>query len=623
MPHTRLRPTYTFDQDRLDQLRAVVPEAFADGKIDWDTLRDLLGDTVEDPAVEHFGLSWPGKREARRLASRPSRGALVPVPGEGINEETTRNIFIEGENLEVLKLLLKSYAGRVKMIYIDPPYNTGNDFIYSDDFAEPLEAYLRRTGQADEEGLLQSNPKSSGRYHSNWLSMMYPRLALARQFLKRDGLIFVTIDDSELHHLRAIMDEVFGPENFLANIAWEKRYTRSNNAKLFYSLKDSILVYRASTEVTFLREARTEKSDSIYANPDDDPRGPWTSSSYVNPATKEQRPNLVYTIVNPHNGEHIDHPTHAWKYEYDEHVRHKHEDLLWWGQDKNAKYPRLKVFLSESAGLVPIDLWDYKTSGTTDEGGHQVKVLFDEAVFDNPKPTALIRRMIRVSNVTDSNAIVMDFFAGSGSTAQAVAEYNREQNQDCRFIIVQIPEPTPTNSTARRLGYNHIASVSKERIRRAVLRMQAEQEGQLDLSSRSRSEDLGFRVYRLDRSHFKPWTDFNGDDVAALQAQFDAFESPLLDGWQPDDLLVEIMSIEGFPLDSTVTRQSRFTANDVRLVESDFHEHRLWVCLDQRIEPATASALAMGDNDVFICLDSAVDDEMKLRLSDGGNCKTI
>lgn len=292
MPHTRLRPNYTFDQERLAQLKAVVPEAFADGKIDWDTLREILSDHLEDQSVEHFGLSWPGKREARKLASQPSRGTLTPVPGEGINEDTTRNIFIEGENLEVLKLLLKSYAGRVKMIYIDPPYNTGNDFIYSDDFTEPLESYLRRTRQADEEGLLTSNPKSSGRFHSNWLSMMYPRLLVARHFLRNDGLIFVTIDDNELHNLRNIMDEIFGAENFLANVSWEKRYTRSNNAKLFYSLKDSILVYRASSSITVLREPRTEKSDSIYSNPDNDPRGPWTTSSYVNPATKDQRPNL-------------------------------------------------------------------------------------------------------------------------------------------------------------------------------------------------------------------------------------------------------------------------------------------------------------------------------------------
>ena len=243
MTITKLRPELTFTQDRVDALRAIAPEAFADGKINRDALLEALGEYLEedDQEAEHFGLFWPGKRQARRLASQPSAGALRPAPGEGVNEETTRHIFIEGDNLQVLKLLQKSYAGRVKMIYIDPPYNTGNDFIYNDNFTQPVEEYLRATGQADEMGrVLVTNTQAGGRYHSNWLNMMYPRLRLARNLLADQGMIFVSIDDSELHHLRSIMNEVFGEENFIANIAWEKRYTRSNNAKLFYSLKDKI-----------------------------------------------------------------------------------------------------------------------------------------------------------------------------------------------------------------------------------------------------------------------------------------------------------------------------------------------------------------------------------------------
>lgn len=246
MSHTRLRPTFSFTDEKLAELRRVVPEAFADGQVNWESLREALGTHLEDDdaQAEHFGLNWPGKREARRMAGTPSKGALVPQPGKGMNEDSTRNVFIEGENLEVLKLLQKAYAGKVKMIYIDPPYNTGNDFVYEDDFTEPLEEYLRRTGQVDEEGkALTTNTRADGRFHSKWLSMMYPRLRLARQLLRDDGVIFVSIDDNEVHHLRALMSEVFGDENFLAGFIWRRRKTQANLAKNVAPVHDYIVSF--------------------------------------------------------------------------------------------------------------------------------------------------------------------------------------------------------------------------------------------------------------------------------------------------------------------------------------------------------------------------------------------
>ena len=254
MATEKIRPSFTFTEDRLAELQAVVPEAFADGKLEWDTLREALGNYLDGdddntPAAEHFGLNWPGKREARRLAAKPSHGTLRPAPGEGLNEETTGNLFIEGDNLEVLKLLQKSYAGRVKMIYIDPPYNTGNDFVYRDDFSEPLESYLRRSGQSGEGGeLLTSNPKSSGRFHTNWLNMIYPRLRLARTLLRDDGVIYVSIDDNEIHNLRAVMDEVFGEENFLDTIIWKKRYGGGAKEKYLVTLHEYVLFYARSVD---------------------------------------------------------------------------------------------------------------------------------------------------------------------------------------------------------------------------------------------------------------------------------------------------------------------------------------------------------------------------------------
>jgi adenine-specific DNA-methyltransferase len=619
MDQERLHPltSYRFDTDRLELLQAILPEAFADGKINWEVLRTALGEHLEDdePTAEHFGLFWPGKREARRRASQPSKGTLVPVPGEGVNEATTRNIFIEADNLEALKLLQKSYAGRVKTIYIDPPYNTGNDFVYRDDFKEESEDYLQRTGQVDEKlNPLTTNTKADGRFHSNWLNMMYPRLLLARTLLREDGLIFITIDDNELHHLRSIMDEVFGPENFIANIAWEKRFTRSNNARLFYSLKDSILVYRRSSVVDVLREQRTEKSDSIYKNPDNDPRGSWTSSSYVNPATKAQRPNLVYPLTNPFTGETIEHPTHAWKYEKAEHERHVREKRLWWGKDGDAKYPRLKVFLSESdGGLVPIDVWDYKSSGTTDEGGAEVKNIFGEAVFDNPKPTKLIKRILKLATSNDDNDIVLDFFAGSGTTAQAVLELNKEDGGNRQFILVQVAEETSVDSVAHKAGYQVISEITQERIRRVMKKMEDERNGRLPEGD---APDLGFRLYRYASSNYKPWEDYNGDDIGAIQRQFSTFEVPLVDGWREDDLLTEVMLLQGFPLDSRIETLVGFSTNTIRRVTSDFHAHSLTVCLDANIAEVTLVELELDSDDVFVCLDSALTDENKFRFRD-------
>ena len=320
--------------ENLEALKVIFPEAFTEDGVNFETLRQLLGDAV-DEGEEKYGLNWHGKKKARQIALMPSIGTLRPCKEESVDWDTTQNLFIEGDNLEVLKLLQKSYAGKVKMIYIDPPYNTGKEFIYPDRFQDNLETYLHYTGQKGEEGFkTSSNTESSGRYHTNWLNMIYPRLKIARSLLSDDGLIFASIDDGEVASLRIVFDEIFGEENFVAQIAWEKRYTRSNNAKRFYSLKDSILVYRKSEELEYIKEKRTDKSDSNYSNTDDDPKGLWTTSSYVNPKLREmmRRPNLVYGIENPFTGEIIHHPTHAWKHSKNVNQQHMLENQLWWGK---------------------------------------------------------------------------------------------------------------------------------------------------------------------------------------------------------------------------------------------------------------------------------------------------
>ena len=372
---------------------------------------------------------------------------LLPDPARSCHPAgADDNLIIHGDNLHALKALLPRYAGRVKCIYIDPPYNTGNEgWVYNDNVNSPLlKEWLRAHGPVDNEDLER---------HDKWLCMMWPRLHLLRELLADDGVIFVSIDDNEQHHLRMLMDEIFGEGNFLACISWEKRYTRSNNAKMFTSVVDKILVYRGSDQLDFLREPRNERSDSIYDNPDDDQRGPWTSVSYVNPATRSQRPNLVYEITNPVTGKPVSHPTNAWKYEYEEHRRQVAERRLWWGKDGGLKYPRLKKFLSEVAvGLVPVDLWKHGDTGTTDEGSKELEEILGRATFDNPKPTRLLQRVIRLC--CEDGALVLDSFAGSGTTAHAVLALNREDGGNRRFILVECED--------------YADSITAERVRRVI-----------------------------------------------------------------------------------------------------------------------------------------------------------
>ncbi len=363
-------------------------------------------------------------------------------------ESPDDNLIIHADNLHALKALLPRYAGRVKCIYIDPPYNTGNEgWVYNDKVDSPLmREWLASNCPVDNEDLER---------HDKWLCMMWPRLQLLKELLSDDGAIFVSIDDNEQHHLRAIMDEIFGEENFLADIVWQHRYGRSNNAKLFSNQREHVVVYRKSESLSRIRVRRDEKLNETYQNPDNDPRGSWISSSYVNPATKEQRPNLVYSVVNPHTGAAIDHPTHAWKYSqstYDEHVADKR---IWWGIDGNLRYPRLKNFLSESEekGIVPIDLMLADTAGTTDEGTRQLQDAFQSNTvnFNNPKPTKLIQKLIAIAESSSSeDNIVLDSFAGSGTTAHAVLALNKEDGGNRKFILVEC-EPYADTITAERV----------------------------------------------------------------------------------------------------------------------------------------------------------------------------
>lgn len=642
MPIERLKPAHFFDEERLDALKALAPEAFADGKINWSTLKDALGGELEEAEedAEHFGLNWPGKRDARRLAGKPSTGTLLPAMGEGIDEEKTRNIYIEGENLEVLKLLRKSYSGRVKMIYIDPPYNTGNDFVYDDDFAEPLNDYLKRTGQIDGEGkATTTNKKADGRFHSKWLSMMYPRLRLARELLRDDGVIFVSIDDNEVHHLRMLMNEVFGEENSIGTISVVSNLKGRSDDKYFASATNDLLVYKRDSFETNGVPLPDEYWDD-YPEMDKDGRRFRLQGlrKRGSSARRIDRPKMFYPFYVENSTGNISlKKMNGWT-EVNPYLSDGQEGRWRWGPDTVSD--RLGELIARKVG--PEGRWDIfqvdfaesdtgvkrikpKTVWTGSEfsnesGNLEVKSLFGKKVFDTCKPTGLIRYCLEQA-VADCD-LILDFFAGSATTAHAVLDLNKEDGGKRQFILVQMPEATPADSEAAKAGYKTIAEIGKERIRRVIKKIKDEKAGEL---SGTGELDLGFKVYKLARSNFKPWENYHGESVEKIEELFAEYVTPLVPEWRKieNGLLTEILLLEGFPLDSVITPVSAYCENRVVEISSGFHEHRLIVCLDDTIEAATVKALALRENDSFVCLDSAIDTETKTRLADKGQIKTI
>jgi len=553
--------------------------------VDFDLLRQELSDHVVDGPQERYQLDWPGKRAAAFAANAPIAKTLRPVRDESVDFDTTKNLFIEGDNLEALKLLQESYLGKVKLIYIDPPYNTGNDFVYEDDFAETTSEYLVRSGQADDAGAkLVANTESNGRFHSDWLSMMYPRLKLARNLLADDGLMFISIDDSEAAGLAQIAGEVFGRDNVVAAIAWEKRYTRSNNANAFYSVKDTILLCRRSGEAGRIKEVRGDGSSDIYSNPDGDERGVWTSSSYVNPATREARPNLAYPIIRPADGSVVEHPTHAWKFSQTEHERHAAENRLWWGKDGSAQYPRLKVFLSElGEGMVPIDLWSHESAGTTDAGGAEVKALFDgAAVFDFPKPTSLLKKILGIYvppwSTWSEDFVVLDFFAGSSTTAHAVLAQNAADGGNRRFVMVQLPEPCAPKSIAAARGYSDIAQLSRDRIRRAGQKVLE------DAGLMSDGLDTGFRTLRVDTTNM---VDVSRTPDDTDQQALTGLEDSVKPGRTGEDLLFQVLLDWGVDLALPISVE-QIEGREVFAVD----EGALLACFDDDVTPELVRTLA-------------------------------
>lgn len=543
------------EKTNLAKLHTVFPECFTEGKLDIDKLLSLCGEYIDND-FEKYKFEWKGKSECLRLAQKRSTGTLRPCPEESVDFDSTRNLYIEGDNLEVLKLLQTAYYRKVKMIYIDPPYNTGNDFVYEDDFADPMARYKEVTRQTT-----KSNPETMGRYHTNWLNMMYPRLRLAANLLRDDGVCFISIDDNEVTNLRKLCDEVFGEENFMAQIVWQKKYSVSNDDPGIAPMHDYILVYQKSGDFHRNLLPRSEKQNERYKNPDNDFRGPWTSGEYVSSKSRWERPTLWYAIRHPKTGKEVWPDENAvWRYSQEKHLEMEAENRLWWGEDLSYEIPRMKRFLSEiKDGVVPSTWWPFTEVGHNDEGSKETAALIGKKVFSTPKPIRLLKQILILATSIDSNDIVLDFFSGSSAIAHAVMQLNAEDGGNRRFICIQLPELCDEKSEAYKAGYKTICEIGKERIRRAGAKILAEAEEanrQLKLGEEEKTlPDVGFKVYKLDTSNLAEWdaTPLPDHDLFTFTKRLNG----MIDAVKPDrtdfDVVAEVMLKMGVPLDTPVS----------------------------------------------------------------------
>jgi adenine-specific DNA-methyltransferase len=586
--------------DKINELLRLFPEIRTEGgKLDLDRLKLALGQSV-DVGKERYGMNWPGKAECFKTIQAPSVGTLRPCPDESVNFDTTENLIIEGDNLEVLKLLQKSYLGKVKMIYIDPPYNTGNDFIYPDNYSESLQTYLEYTGQVDAEGKkFGTNTDADGRFHSKWMNMLYPRLYLARNLLAEDGTIFVSINDAELANLQRILDDVYGEENFIGTLIWKSRHNvDSRNKTGLSSDHEYVVVYGR-------RLTGQEIDKDKYSNPDNDPRGPWMSDNMVGLATQDQRPNLHYDLLNPATGISYSCPEKGWRYDRTSMQKKISEGRIIW-PSKNDGRPRHKKFLaevrSEFTGFS--SLLDVPN---TAEGTQEVRDIFGSTVFDFPKPKGLLLELVQQGTRSGAQDIVLDFFAGCGTTAHAVMEQNAVDQGNRRFILIQLPEPCSTESAAHKAGLETISDICKERVRRAIQKLKDENRKQLDFNN-GKTQDLGFRVFNLAESNFTTWDAEAPREAGTLLARLEKHVDHIRKGRESDDILYELLLKSGFPL-TTPVEKKELPGSSVYSVAGG----ALIICLERKLSLELIRQIAALKPERVVCLDEgfAGNDQLK------------
>ena len=556
--------------------------------IDKDILMQEISTTVVEGADERYQFTWPDKKKSILLANAPISKTLRPCKEESVNFDTTENLYIEGDNLEVLKLLQETYLGKIKMIYIDPPYNTGNDFVYEDDFAQSTEEYLSNSGQYDELGnRLVKNIDSNGRFHTDWLNMIYPRLKLSKDLLTDDGVIIITMDENEIENLKKLCNEIFGEQNYIQEIIWNKKFSPQNDAKYFSLNHESLLCY-AKNKQLFERKLlpATEEMKKRYKNPDNDPRGVWTSGDCTIGRVTEKD---YYPIITPSGREVYPAKGNVWRFSKETFQKLRDDNRLWFGENGD-NMPRVKRFWSETnPGIVPISIWSFEEVGHTQSASQDLKKLFDgQDYFDYPKPVELIKRAIYLS--TNENSIILDFFSGSATTAQATMQLNVEDKGNRQFILAQIPEDTDPKSDAYKDGYKTICEIGKERIRRAAKKIAEE--------NPDAKFDGGFRVLKCDSSNMK--------DVYYNPSEFepsflDTMEDNIKEDRTPEDLLFQVMLDLGVLLSSKI-EETTIVGKKVFNVADNF----LIACFDKDVNDEVVKEIAKKKPYYFVMRDSSM-----------------
>lgn len=596
-------------QQKLDELKKIFPEIFADETINYDKLKEILDDKIEESKSEHYSFNWNGKKDCYKTIKEKTTTTLKVDDDKNIPDGD--NVFIEGDNLEVLKLLQNSYHKKIKMIYIDPPYNKDKDFVYKDTWGDTITNYMIQTDQLREEGYTTTKTSSTGRRHTNWLNMIYPRLWLSRNLLKDDGVIFVSIDDDEVANLRKVMDEIYGEENFMANVIWEKKYSPQNDAKWLSDNHDHILIYAKNKEIWRPNLLpRTKEQNERYKNPDNDFRGNWKSSDL---SVKTYSKNNDYPIVNP-LGEEITPPKgRCWSVSREKYQILLKDNRISFGIN-NDGVPRFKSFLSEvKQGTVPLTIWKYVDVGHNQDALREIKDLFDGyAYFDTPKPTKLLKRMLHLGSSEDD--IILDFFAGSGTTAHAVMDLNKEDEKagkvgNRKYILVQLPEATDEKSEAYKAGYKKISDITKERVKRVIKKLNYKD---------------GFKSFYLDNSNFQMFKEVKKrphESLASIEKMLKMsmfHENILTQGAKELDLVYEVGLKNGFTL-SSICKELKTDKYDFIILSEETRE--FYFCFDKKIENDIVHDIPKDTK--LICYEKALGDSVKLNLHTNLNLETL
>ncbi|MCX6075122.1 MAG: site-specific DNA-methyltransferase [Campylobacterales bacterium] len=592
---------------KLEELKNIFPEIFDDGVINIDKFKTIFV-PQSDEKSEHYSFTWSGKKECYQTIRQKSNATLkIDSSHSELDSQSNSNVFIEGDNLEVLKLLQTSYHKKIKMIYIDPPYNKDKDFVYKDTWGDTITNYLIQTDQLREEGYTSTKTSSTGRRHTNWLNMIYPRLWLSRNLLRDDGVIFVSIDDDEVHNLRKVMDEIYGEENFVANVIWEKKYSPANDAKWFSDNHDHILVYAKNKEIwrpNLL--ARTEEANARYKNLDNDPRGIWKASDL---SVKTYSANTDYPITTP-SGRVVNPPSgYSWRVSREKFNELVADSRIWFGQDGN-NVPAIKRFLTDvQDGITPLTIWKYSDVGHNQEARQELNALFDGAsYFDTPKPVRLIRRMLEIGSNANDEDIILDFFAGSGTTAHAVMELNQDDKKNGKrgnrkYILVQLPEAIESDK------FKKISDITKDRIKRVIKK--------LDYKD-------GFKSYVLDASNFQVFKELKKrpndsfDDIVKMLKMSIFTKNIFTQSAKEIDIVYEVGLKNGFSLSAKNESIKGEKYSFIKLYEEN---RAFYFCFADKVHTDIVTCIPTGAK--LICFDKALDDSTKQNLREKLDLETL